>query len=52
MTKDVKLTTRLPQDLKAWLDERAEQDDRSLNSFILKVLKSAKRAEEAQAKAA
>lgn len=46
MTNDVKLTTRLPRDLKTWLDERAELDDRSLNSFIVKVLKAAKQAEQ------
>ncbi len=46
MTLEVKLTTRLPNDLKAWLDEQAKQDDRSLNSFILKVLKAARQADQ------
>lgn len=36
------LKIRVPHDLKEWLRKRAKEDDRSVNSFIVQLLKSAK----------
>lgn len=42
MDDKVKLTTRLPADLSAWIAERAAQNERSQNREIIAILKSVK----------
>lgn len=52
MTKDVKLTARIPADLLKWLATKAEQNDRSQNKEIVALIRAARRADDAQARAA
>ncbi|NGO49751.1 Arc family DNA-binding protein [Allomesorhizobium camelthorni] len=33
---------RIPDDLKEWLQDRAKEDDRSVNSYIVQLLRAAK----------
>ncbi|MBY2916176.1 Arc family DNA-binding protein [Rhizobium leguminosarum] len=37
---------RMPPELKTWLDSRAEENGRSLNSEIVQMIKAAKQAEQ------
>ncbi|MGO8094422.1 Arc family DNA-binding protein [Rhizobium leguminosarum] len=37
---------RMPPELKTWLDGRAEENGRSLNSEIVQMIKAAKQAEQ------
>ena len=39
MTTDIKFTTRLPADLKAWIDARAILTDQSMNAAIIALLR-------------
>ncbi len=45
--KHASFTLRIPESLKNWMKEKAEQDHRTLNAFIVKTLED-KRAEETQ----
>lgn len=36
------LSIRVPEDLKKWLQDRAKEDDRSVNSYIVQLLRTAK----------
>jgi len=46
MTKDVKLTTRIPADLLAWLATKACENDRSQNQQIVSLIRAARRADD------
>jgi uncharacterized protein (DUF1778 family) len=35
MAKESQITVRVPADLRRWLDEKAEQDQRTLSNFIV-----------------
>jgi uncharacterized protein (DUF1778 family) len=35
MTKDAQITVRLPVDLRRWLEQQAEQDQRTLSNFLV-----------------
>lgn len=40
MKASVGLMARLPQDVKVWLAEMAKQNDRSMNSMLVTILKT------------
>jgi len=44
MTTEVKLTTRIPADLSAWLARKAAENDRSQNKEIVALIRAARRA--------
>lgn len=46
MEKSVQFTSRFPLELMAWLKERAEKHDRSVNGQLVRLVKEAKAKEE------
>jgi hypothetical protein len=45
------LFVRVPRDLKTWIEQQAEADDRTINGYVVRTLRNAKAQQQGEAAA-